>query len=87
VVRMQVQLTEAQVAAVRRSAERQGVSQAEAIRRALDAFLATPLLTDRAALRERAQTAIGAFHGGPSDVSLRHDHYLADSAYDWVDDE
>ena len=86
-VRMQVQLTEAQVAAVRRSAERQGVSQAEVIRRALDAFIAKPLATDRAALRERARTAIGAFHGGSSDVALRHDHYLADAAYDWVDDE
>jgi hypothetical protein len=87
VVRMQVQLTEAQVAAVRRAAEKQGVSQAEVIRRALDAFIARPPATDRAALRERARTAIGAFHGGPSDVSLRHDYYLAESAYDWVDDE
>lgn len=86
-VRMQVQLTETQVAAVRRSAEKQGVSQAEVIRRALDAFLAKPLLTDRAALRERARTAIGAVHGGPSDVSSRHDYYLAESAYDWVGDE
>jgi hypothetical protein len=87
VIRMQVQLTETQAAAIRRSAEKQGVSRAEVIRRALDAFLAKPLLTDRAALRERARTAIGAFHGGPSDVSVRHDHYLAESAYDWVDDE
>ncbi len=86
-VRMQVQLTEAQVAAVRLSAEKQGVSQAEVIRRALDAFLAKPPATDRAALRERARRAIGAFHGGPSDVALRHDYYLAESAYDWVDDE
>jgi len=87
VVRMQVQLTETQLEAVRHAADSQGVSQAEVIRRALDAFLERPLPTDRTALRERARTAIGAFHGGPSDVSLRHDYYLAESAYDWVDHE
>lgn len=86
-VRMQVQLSETQLEAVRRTAESHGVSQSEVIRRALDAFLARPLPTSRAALRERARTAIGAFHGGPSDVSLRHDYYFAESVHDWVDDE
>jgi hypothetical protein len=87
VLRMQVQLTETQVEAVRRAADSHGVSQAEVIRRALDAFLARPLPTDRTALRERARTAIGAFQGGPSDVSGRHDHYFAESVHDRADDE
>jgi hypothetical protein len=87
VVRMQVQLTETQLEAVRRAADSHGVSQSEVIRRALDAFLARPLPTDRSALRERARAAIGAFNEGPSDVSRRHDHYFAESVHDWADDE
>ena len=86
-VRMQVQLTQTQLEAVRRAADRQGVSQAEVIRRALDAYLERPLPTSRRVLRERARAAIGAFSGGPPDVALRHDHYLIETLQDWDDRE
>jgi len=77
-VRMQVQLTTEQLSGLRAVAEREGVSQAEVVRQALDAYLPRHT-TDRAASRERMRSAIGAFHSGESDVAVRHDDYLVEA--------
>jgi hypothetical protein len=77
-VRMQVQLTAEQLSGLRAVAEREGISQAEVVRQALDAYLPRHA-TDPSAARERLRSVIGAFHSGESDVSVRHDDYLVEA--------
>ncbi len=77
-VRMQVQLTDEQLSGLRDVAIREGVSQAEVVRRALDQYLPRHA-PDRAAARLRALSLIGAFDSGLSDISERHDAYYAEA--------
>ncbi|MCZ7661541.1 MAG: ribbon-helix-helix domain-containing protein [Thermoleophilia bacterium] len=86
-IRMQIQLDERQAQAVRRAAEQLGVSQAEIVRRSLDAYLGKPPRPDRNTLRKRAWSAIGAFRGVDRDVSVRHDEYLARTLRDWTEND
>ena len=77
-VRTQIQLTEAQVEAVRARASAEGRSMADVIRSLVDESVASggkPGLEER---RRRALAAIG-FLGkkGPRDLARRHDDYLA----------
>jgi hypothetical protein len=78
-IRMQIQLSQVQLRALRREAEVQGVSQAEVVRRSLDSYLGRRRSPDPAQLRERARALIGAFAGEVGDVSRRHDDYYAAS--------
>jgi Arc/MetJ-type ribon-helix-helix transcriptional regulator len=80
VIRTQIQLTEEQAAKLKRIADERGVSMAQVIREAVDRL---PRRDDR---RERFERAIHAlrvshFHDveGKTDVSVRHDEYLADA--------
>jgi hypothetical protein len=75
-VRTQVQLGEAQAQAqaLKQVASGMGVSAAEAIRQAVDTFLAASRTDVGALRRERALAAIGAY-GGSS--RLAHDHDMA----------
>lgn len=86
-IRMQIQFTEQQARTLRRVAARQGISQSEVVRQALDAQLGARSEPDRATLRIRAQSAVGAFPGAETDVAGRHDDYLADSIADWKRDD
>lgn len=81
-VRTQIQLTEAQAEGLRRVAARRGVSMAALIREGVDRTLEQE---DRAALWERAFAVIGKYtdKDGATDVSERHDDYLADAYQDW----
>ena len=82
--RLQVQLTEAQANHLRKTAESEGTSQAEIVRRALAAYLRRPIQAREAASRARALDLIGAFSSGLSDVAENHDRYLAEAI---VEDE
>jgi antitoxin component of RelBE/YafQ-DinJ toxin-antitoxin module len=77
-VRTQVQLTEKQYEALRNVAAREGISMAEVIRRALDRVAGMNSLPNREELRKRAMAAIGSFHSDVTDLSTRHDDYLAE---------
>jgi hypothetical protein len=77
--RLQVQLTEQQADRLRKAAESEGASQAEIVRRALEAYLRRPIQVREATVRARALELIGAFSSGLSDVAEQHDRYLAES--------
>ena len=77
--RLQVQLTEAQADHLRKTAESEGTSQAEIVRRALEAYLRRPIQAREAIIRARALELIGAFSSGRSDVAENHDRYLAEA--------
>ena len=76
-VRTQIQLGEAQATMLKQVASSQGVSMAEAIRQAVDAFLAAHATDVGSVRRERALSAIGAFHGGPR-LAQDHDAVFAE---------
>lgn len=78
--RLQVQLTEDQADRLRKTAEAEGTSQAEIVRRALEAYLRRPVQAHEATVRARALEVIGAFSSGLSDVAEQHDRYLAEAA-------
>jgi len=76
-IRTQVQLTEQQMAKLRQRAAEQGVSVAALVREAVDRHLVD---SDTAARRRRAVEAVRSSHyrSGFSDISERHDDYLAE---------
>ncbi len=78
-IRTQIQLTEAQAEKTKRLASDRGVSMAEVIRDLIDR---APDRDDRAERFARALAAVkrGGFRDreGKTDVSLRHDEYLAE---------
>lgn len=80
-VRTQIQLTEQQARAVKAIAAAQGISVAEAIRRAIDMMAQSRSAVDTEERRRRALGIVGKFRSGKRDVSKRHDAYLTE-AYD-----
>jgi hypothetical protein len=78
-IRTQVQLTDAQMQALRRLSAETGKSAAELIRNGIDQYLAGrrgPTAEDRI---ERAIKVAGAFASGGGDGSSEHDRYLAEA--------
>ncbi|HSB63557.1 MAG TPA: CopG family transcriptional regulator [Thermoanaerobaculia bacterium] len=77
-IRTQIQLTEKQSRKIRARAREKKVSLAEAIRQCIDESLVDGG-RDRTALFERAERIVGTFkdRSGASDLSSRHDRYLA----------
>lgn len=71
--RLQVQLTDVQLARLRRVAAERGVSIAALIRESVEAHLERP----GADARRRAVDSLGGFRSGRGDVADRHDDYLA----------
>lgn len=76
-VRMQVQLTEEQIAALKRLAVRRGTSIAALVRQGVDAILREPEQEERAR-RERARAVAGRFRSGLGDLAAEHDRYLGE---------
>jgi hypothetical protein len=76
--RIQVQLTTRQEKALRELARLRGSSISALIRDGIDHIL-EPSATARAEKLARARKAIGAFESGVTDVSERHDAYLAEA--------
>jgi len=72
-VRTQVQLTEKQMAQLRKMSLEQGVPLAELIRRAVDELIAR-----RQRRKQRLLQAIGRFSSGIGDLAERHDFYLGE---------
>ena len=82
-VRMQIQLTEEGIEALRREAAQRHVSISAVVRDAVDERLSRGHLTpSRDELLRRSLAAMGRFHSGTGDVSARHDEYFADSILD-----
>jgi len=79
-VRMQVQLTEAQVAALKNLSLRRGVSIAGLIRQGTDLVIGTPEAPDPRSRRDRAVTALGCFESGRQDLAEHHDTYFAEAS-------
>ena len=75
-IRTQIQLDEDQADVLKRMAGQQRISMAEAIRRAVDAYVAHSAEDGRQAKRSRALAAIGAFSAGPR-LSQEHDEAFA----------
>lgn len=76
-VRTQIQLTEEQAEALKAAAAKQGVSMAELIRRSVDRLIETSGEAPQKELRRRAAAVAGRFRSGSTDISVRHDEYLA----------
>jgi hypothetical protein len=76
--RIQVQLTARQEKALRELSRLRGSSISALIRDGIDHIL-EPSAHERAAQLERARMVIGTFESGLTDVSERHDAYLADA--------
>jgi len=76
--RTQIQLTRAQLNALRALAGQQNRSLAELIRESVDVFVTRATAAgDRHAGLERAKSAAGRYASGSSDGSTRHDEHLA----------
>jgi predicted DNA-binding protein len=75
--RTQIQLTDEQLAALRALSAAKHRSVADLVRESVDRFVeqASP---DRDELMKRAIEAAGQFSSGLTDVSERHDDYLAE---------
>ena len=78
-VRTQIQLTESQAQSLRKLAHRHQLSMAELIRRGVDQVLASGVSADVDQKKRKAIAAAGRFRSGRRDVSVRHDHYLAEN--------
>ena len=76
-VRTQIQLTEAQVASLKKLARRHHVSVAELIRRGVNYLLASESVTNPDQAKQKAIAAAGRFASGKKDISVSHDDYLA----------
>jgi len=77
-IRMQIQLTEAQAAALRQRANARHVSMAAVVREAVDRELAAD--GGKQAAWARALAVVGRYRGDPANVSVEHDAYQ-DEAY------
>jgi hypothetical protein len=78
-IRTQVQLTEEQAQALKSLASARQVSVAELIRQSVDTLIRASGTIDAAERRRRAIAATGRFHSGASDISAKHDEYLAEA--------
>jgi len=76
--RVQVQLTDEQIAALRREADSSGTAVAAVVRTALDEWMAR---RDLEARWDRAMAVGGKFHSGLGDLAENHDYYLGEG--DW----
>lgn len=83
-VRTRIQLTEGQSLALQEIAAQERVSIAELIQWAVDYWLQTHGKISMEERRKRALAAVGQFHSGKSDVSERHDEYLAEAYSEWT---
>lgn len=78
-VRTQIQLTDEQVARLRKVIASENTSIAAAVREALEMWLATREQPDRETLKRRAKEIAGMFDSGTPDLVERLDEYLAEA--------
>ena len=77
-VRTQIQLTEEQSKALKKMAAQRSLSMAELIRQGIDFYLRSCGTISQEERRQRAVKAAGQFHSGQTDLSEKHDQYLAE---------
>jgi hypothetical protein len=77
-VRTQIQLTEEQSRTLKQIAARRKVSLAELIRQGIDFYLKAGGTANQEQRRQRAIEAAGRFRSGQTDLSEKHDAYLAE---------
>ena len=82
-IRTQIQLTEEQARELKELAAREKVSMAELVRRAVDDLLRRAVTVPMDERRQRAMALVGQFRSGQSDVSEKHDEYLAEVYGEW----
>ena len=75
-VRKMIQISETQARKLEQRAKMEGVSMSELVRRGLDIVLETRPRSEE--VRRKALLAVGLFSSGDTDVSERHDEYLAE---------
>jgi hypothetical protein len=78
VVRTQIQLTNKQTTSLKKIARERHISMAEAIRQGVDLFLKNGIISPEER-RKRAIAISGKYHSKHTDLSTRHDKYLAES--------
>jgi hypothetical protein len=78
-IRTQVQLTETQMRILKELAHQEQVSVAELTRRALDYWLQSMNALPDAEAKRRALAVVGRFRSDRTDISERHDDYLAEA--------
>ncbi len=78
-IRTQIQLSEEQARALKELAAKYETSMAELIRQAVDEWLRSASSVDREERKRRAIAAAGRYHSEHTDLSIRHDHYLAEA--------
>ena len=81
-IRVQIQFTAEELAALRAEAEQRHISVSAVVREAVDERMSRPRRRPATSLEERKARAIaacGRFHSGLGDLSIRHDEYFADS--------
>jgi hypothetical protein len=78
-IRTQVQLTQEQAQALKNLASARQVSVAELIRQSVDTLIRSSGEIDAEERRRRAIATSGRFHSGASDISTKHDEYLAEA--------
>jgi hypothetical protein len=80
VLRVQIQFTQEELAALRWEAGHRGISVSAVVREAVDDRMSRPRrLPSREELLQRSLAAMGRFSSGAGDVSARHDEYFAAS--------
>ncbi len=77
-IRTQIQLTEKQIAALKRLSGSSGRSVADLVREGVDVLLRSGSETVLAQRRAQALEAVGQFASGHSDVSSEHDRHLGE---------
>jgi len=78
--RTQIQLTNAQLEALRALAAQEHRSLADVIRESIDLYMARVVVArGRARLLERARRAAGRYSSGGPDGSTRHDDHLGEA--------
>jgi Arc/MetJ-type ribon-helix-helix transcriptional regulator len=78
-VRVQIQLDERQLQALREQAASEHASVSSVVRRAVNDWMDARTAAAPQALRERAMAAAGRFASGHHDVAERHDDYLTEA--------
>jgi len=76
--RVQIQLSEAQLAALRQQAAVSERPIAAVVREAIDTWIANQ---ERSVRVERALAGIGGFHSGRGDLAENHDRYLEEGGW------
>ncbi len=78
-VRTQVQLAEEDLASLQQMAAEMGVSVSELVRRGVRSVLEGRSKPSKRELLRRSLNAAGVGHSGRTDVSEKHDQYLAEA--------